>query len=144
MKTLIIFDSNFGNTKIIAETIAKELDAKAISVSDFNIKKFEGVDLFIVGSPIIGWKPTEKIIKFLTSLTTDHLKEVKIATFDTRIKLFIHGNAAKKISNWLKKLGAKTIIEPQGFFVKSMRGPLFEEEIKKATMWAKTIKSKYE
>jgi flavorubredoxin len=56
MKSLVIFDTNFGNTKIIAETIAKELDndAKAISVSDFNVGELEGIDLLVVGSPVIG------------------------------------------------------------------------------------------
>lgn len=47
MKALVIFDSNFGNTKIIAETVAKELgnDIRAISVAGFNDNELEGVEL---------------------------------------------------------------------------------------------------
>jgi len=142
MITLVIFDSNFGNTKIIAEIIAKVLDAKAVPVSNFNSNEIEGIDLLIVGSPIIAWKPSEKMIKFLESLTNGQLRGIKATTFDTRVKLFIHGDAAKKIANHLERAGAKIIVEPQGFFVKGREGPLFEDEIEKATKWAETIKSK--
>src|SRR5665647_580576 len=94
MKAVVVFDSNLGNTKKIAETLAKELgeDTKAIAVSDFNIKDLKGIDLIIAGSPIIGWKPTEKMDKFLSDLDKDQLKGIKAASFDTRVKLFIHGD----------------------------------------------------
>lgn len=142
METLVIFDSNFGNTKKVAEVIASELDAKAISVSDFNEEELEGVNLLIVGSPINAWRPTEKINKFLSGLAKEELKDIKVAGFDTRAKIFISGDAAKKIVKKLEEAGAKSITEPQGFYVKGKEGPLFEGEIEKAKKWAKEIKSK--
>jgi len=144
MKTLVIFDSNFGNTKIIAETIAKELPAKAIAVSEFDTKELEGIDLFVVGSPINAWRPSEKMITFLAGLVKGQLKGVKAAAFDTRVKIFIHGDAAKKIANYLKGAGAEIIVEPEAFFVKGKEGPLLDGEIEKAKEWARTIKSKKE
>lgn len=145
MKALVIFDSNLGNTKMIAEIIAKELgkDTKIVSVSDFNMKELEGVDLLVAGSPIIGWKPSEKMEGFLTSLSKGQLKDVKAVTFDTRVKIF-HGDAAKKISQKLVEAGAEIVGKPQAFFVKGKDGPLFEGEIEKATKWAKSIKIKIE
>ena len=145
MKALVIFDSYFGNTKMIAETIAKELgkDTKAISVSDFNMKELEGVDLLVAGSPIIGWKPSEKMGKFLASLGREQLKGLKAATFDTRVKIF-HGDAAKKISQKLIEAGAEIVGKPQVFFVRGKEGPLIDGEIEKATKWAKSIKIKTE
>ena len=73
MKALVIFDTGFGNTKMIAKTIARELgnDTKTISVTDFNNNELEGIDLLVVGSPIIGWKPSERMGKFLASLNKD-------------------------------------------------------------------------
>lgn len=114
MKALVIFDSNFGNTKIIAETISRELgkDVKVLSVSDFNIKELEGIELLVVGSPIIAWRPSEKMGKFLAGLSSGQLKGLKAATFDTRVKLFISGNASKKIAKELKRAGAEIIVEP--------------------------------
>ncbi|MHB1377912.1 MAG: flavodoxin family protein [Candidatus Humimicrobiaceae bacterium] len=145
MKALVVFDSNLGNTKMIAETIAKELgkDTKIVSVSDFNIKELEEVDLLVAGSPIIGWKPSEKMGNFLTSLGREQLKGLKAATFDTRVKIF-HGDAAKKISQKLIEAGAEIVGKPQAFFVKGKEGPLVDGEIEKATKWAKSIKIKTE
>lgn len=143
MKALAIFDTSFGNTKIIAETIARELgnDIKAISVTDFNNNELEGTDLLVVGSPIIGWKPSERMGNFLASLSKDQLKGIKAATFDTRVKIFFHGDAAKKIAQKLKEAGAEIIVKPQAFFVKGKEGPLIDGEIEKAIEWAKTIKT---
>jgi flavodoxin len=144
MKALVIFDTSFGNTKIIAETVARELgnDTKAISVSDFNNNELEGTDLLVVGSPIIGWKPSERMGSFLASLSKDQLKGFKVATFDTRVKIFFHGDVAKKIAQTLKEAGAEIIVEPQAFLVKGKEGPLIDGEIEKAIEWAKTIKTR--
>jgi flavodoxin len=143
MKALVIFDTSFGNTKIIAETIARELgnDTKAVLVSDFDINELGGIDLLVVGSPIIGWKPSERMDKFLASLSKDQLKGIKAATFDTRVKIFFHGDAAKKIAQALKKAGAEIIVSPQAFLVQGKEGPLIDGEIEKAKEWANTIKT---
>jgi len=84
MKTLVIFDSIFGNTKIIAETVANELGASAIQVPSDIDSALEDVDLLIVGSPINGWRPSEKMLEFLGKLQSGQLKDVKATTFDTR------------------------------------------------------------
>ncbi|MBI5538668.1 MAG: flavodoxin domain-containing protein [Bacteroidia bacterium] len=141
MKSLVIYDSNFGNTKIIAEVISKGFGENAIciSVNEFSPKYLEGVKLIIVGSPIIGWQPTERMMAFLNYFNPNELKEIKAATFDTRVKLFIHGDAAKKIALKLKELGAEMIAEPQPFYVKGKEGPLFDGEVEKATDWVKTL-----
>ena len=146
MKAVVVFDSNQGNTRKIAETLAKELGegTKAISVSDFNIKDLNGIDLIIAGSPIIGWKPTEKMDKFLSDLDKDQLKGIKAASFDTRVKLFIHGDAMEKISDKLKNAGSEIIIKPQAFIVQGKETVLADGEIEKAVKWAKSIKTKFE
>jgi flavodoxin len=140
MNSLVIFDSNFGNTKIIGEAIAKELSAKAISVSEFDVTELEGIDLLVVGCPINAWRPSPRMMKFLAYLAEGQLKGVKAAAFDTRVNLFIHGDAAKKIAAELKRAGAEIIADPMAFYVKGKKGPLFEGETEKAVEWAKLIK----
>jgi flavodoxin len=142
MKSLIIFDSTFGNTKIIAQTIAEELgkEVKMVFVSDFKEKDLEGIDLVVVGSPIIGWRPSPNMGTFLSRLDTETLKGVKAAAFDTRVKVWFSGDAGKKIASSLEKAGAKIITEPKPFFVEGKEGPLLEGEVEKAKEWAKTIK----
>jgi flavodoxin len=142
METIVLYDSNFGNTKLIAEIVAHELgkDAKAVFISDFNKKDLARIKLLIAGSPINGWKPSPRMGTFLDNLENDELQGIKAASFDTRIDLFIHGDATKKISAKLQAAGAKIISEPQAFFVKGKEGPLSDGELERAREWAKTIK----
>ena len=143
MTTLIIYDSNYGNTKKIAETIAKDLgenQSKVVSITELNNSDLTGIELLIVGSPINGWRPTQKIQKFLNSLKKNQLTGISAASFDTRIDIFFHGDAAKKISRQLEEAGAGIIVKPEGFFVKKGEGPLKEGEIDRAKVWAGAIR----
>ncbi len=146
MKSLVLFDSYFGNTQKIAEVIAKELGetSRAIRVSDFDKKDLENIDLLVLGSPIRGWQPSEGTNALLNSMGKDELVGVKATTFDTRVKLFIHGDAKDKMAKILAAAGAEIITEPMPFYV---AGPqqdphLLDGEIEKAKNWAKLIKDK--
>lgn len=144
MKALIIFDSNYGNTKLIADYIAKQLgnDTLSVSVKDIKEHYLDGINLLIVGSPINGWRPTQKIFEFLDHLDPVKMKGIKSGAFDTRLKLFISGNAAKKIAKALQNSGANVIVPPIGFYVKGSEGPLLEGEMKRVEEWVKLIRSK--
>jgi flavodoxin len=143
MKALVIYDSIYGNTKKIAETVASELDkgVKTVTVSDFSKKDLTGIDLLVVGSPILGWKPSEKTGKLLSGLKNRELKGIKAAAFDTRVRLFIHGDAAKKIAKSLRQAGAEIVAEPCGFIVEGSEGPLANDAVAKAKEWAASIKA---
>jgi flavodoxin len=147
MKAIVIFDSHYGNTKLVAATIANKLgdNVPHISVKDLKPSDIDEFDLLVVGSPIIGWKPTEKITKFLISLDSDNsakLKTMNAAAFDTRVKTFIGGNAANKMAKTLQNFGAKLIVPPMGFYVKEKQAILLDGELEKAENWAKSITSK--
>ena len=145
MKALVIYDSNFGNTKRIAETIAEKLGegVRVLQVSDFSKKEIEGNELLVVGSPVNGWRPTEKINKFLEGFSNGQLEGIKAAAFDTKFKNPIAGNASKRISKSLKEAGAEIVAKPQSFFVKGSKGPLTDGEIEKAAKWAASITNRY-
>ena len=64
------------------------------------------------------------------------------AAFDTRVGMFIHGDAAKKITQALKAGGADIIAEPMPFYVKGSEGPLRDGEIEKAESWAHSLLNK--
>ncbi len=139
MKALVLYDSFFGNTKLVAEIIARELDCKAVKVDEFNRDMLKGLQLLVVGSPIRGWRPSPLTQEFLNALPQDSLKGIKAASFDTRMRIFIHGDATKQISSGLKKAGAEIIVEPKWFDVKSKEGPLFAEEAANAKAWALSL-----
>jgi flavodoxin len=142
MKAHILYDSAYGNTRQIAETIAatlKALHAKAVPVGDFDPGSLATGDLLIVGSPINGWQPTARITELLKTLKGRGLDGVKAAAFDTRVKLFIHGDAAKKMTSLLKKGGALIVSTPMPFYVEGSEGPLRSGETQKAAAWAQSI-----
>jgi flavodoxin len=142
MKAHILYDSAYGNTRQIAEVIAsglKSLHAKTIPVTDFNPASLAAGDLLIVGSPINGWQPTRKVTELLKSFKGGGLEGIKAAAFDTRVKLFIHGDAARKMTSLLKKAGALIVTKPMPFYVKGSEGPLHSGETQKAAAWAQTL-----
>ena len=144
MKTLVIYDSNFGNTKLVADEVAKNIggDYKVVSTKEFSPTDLIGIDLLIFGSPITGWRPSEATQALLDAIKDKITKGLRFTTFDTRVKLFIHGDAKERMAHILTEDGAKLIFEPQAFFVKGKEGPLFEGELEKAANWAKLIKAK--
>jgi flavodoxin len=144
MKALVIFDTNYGNTKLVADIIAGELGegARSVSTKDLMEPDLVGIDVLVVGSPIIGWRPSDRMGKFLRSLGRGRLKGLKAAAFDTRVKMFISGDAAKKISRALNNVGAEIIVRPQAFYVRGKAGPLLDGEIERAKDWARSIRTK--
>lgn len=141
MKSLVLYDSNFGNTQKIAEIIAVFIGGKAVSIKEFTSKELEGVHLLVVGSPINAWRPTVGITAFLYNLKPLQLKRISVAAFDTRVKSFLSGNAAKRIAKALSAAGGDLITPPLGFYVKKNEGPLLEGEIEKAESWATHLKT---
>jgi len=157
MKTLVVYDSFFGNTEKIAQAIGKALgsveDAKVLRVGDVETEQLTGVDLLIVGSPTRAFRPSPAITGFLKSISRDSLQSAKVAAFDTRVTeeeiakgpwilrkmVKIFGYAAKPIADRLVKKGGKLIAPPEGFFVEGNEGPLSEGELKRAEEWAESI-----
>jgi flavodoxin len=157
MKALIIYDSVFGNTGKVAQSISDGVSEgnqdqfQALQVGDAKLEHIQGLDLLIVGSPTRSFRPTPAITKFLKSLSRNHLSGIKVAAFDTRIWLdtidssalrFIvdkGGYAASTIAKALQKKGGNLVSNPEGFLVTGEQGPLKEGELKRAEDWAKRI-----
>ena len=87
MKTIVIFDSVYGNTKAIAEAIGQGItgDVKVINVKDADISDLKNLDLLIVGTPTHGGRPSKATKAFLESIPNNALKNIHIAAFDTGI-----------------------------------------------------------
>ncbi len=144
MKALIVYDSVYGNTEKIARAIGNAVagDVKVLHVGEVNPSELKTIDLFIVGSPTQGGRPTRAIRDFLNKVPKLSLKGIKVAAFDTRIStklVGVFGYAAGRIVNNLKGKGGTLIASPEGFFVKSTKGPQKEGELERATAWAKAI-----
>ena len=148
MKTLVIYDSVFGNTEKVAQSVAAALQTTALPVSQVTAEQVREQDVLVVGSPTRGFRPTEGISKFIEALPKNHLANVRVAAFDTRIVLetinskalrFLvdkGGYAASTIAKMLQNKGGKLVLAPEGFFVTGEQGPLKDGELQRATEWA--------
>ncbi|TFC41858.1 flavodoxin family protein [Cryobacterium sp. TMT1-21] len=143
MSTLVVYDSNFGNTQVIAEAIAAELgeDTRAVPVAGLGLDSLTGVELLVVGGPVNGWRPSPRMQTFLAQFSHGTLRGVRAAAFDTRLRLFIHGDAAGKMAHALERAGAHIVARPVGFVVEGTHGPLAAGELEKAVAWAGSIVS---
>lgn len=152
MKTLLLYDSMYGNTGKIAITIAETLtgDVKIRYVGNVDPKELKSVNLLIVGSPVHGGQPTKAISECIIQLPDNYLKGIKIAVFDTRFGSKDHGvgirvlmsiirYAAEKLAKTIEGKGGKLIIKPEGFIVTQKNGPLKKGEVKRAQEWARAV-----
>jgi len=152
MKTLVVYDSVYGNCEKVANAIGKAIssEAKVIRASEANSTVLGNFELLIVGSPTHGGRPMESVKAFLENIPADVFKGKKAVAFDTRfsvksqgafLKLLVKvlGHASSKISKALDKKGAKIIAEPHGFSVTGKEGPLEKGELERAQEWAKTL-----
>jgi flavodoxin len=150
MKTLVVYDSLYGNTEKIAKAIADTVGGEAKSAGKFDLSELEGLDLLIVGSPTHGGRPSPGMTEFLNKIPSNSLKGVKVAAFDTRFAKSEHGVglrllmtvinfAAPRIAKALETKGGTLAAEPEGFIVEGKKGPLKEGELPRATTWAKGI-----
>ena len=161
MKTLILYDSIFGNTQQIAQAMGRSFDAAedvvTLRVSEVKLEQLMGLGLLIVGSPTRAFKPTPAVSSFLKRLPAGSNNGIKVAAFDTRISVNetpsrvrvilgllvkIFGYAAKPIADGLTKKGGELVLPPEGFYVKDSEGPLQEGEPERAANWAKAIQKK--
>ena len=144
MKTLIVYDSLYGNTERIAKAIGETItgEVEVLRVGEVDSSQLRTFDLLIVGSPTHGGRPTEAIQEFLSRVPEPALQGANVAAFDTRFStklVRIFGYAAPRIADRLRKRGGTLLVSPEGFFVRGTEGPLKEGEVERAAGWAKGI-----
>lgn len=149
MSKLVVYDSVFGNTKKIAQTIA---DALGDGVTLTHVEEAaldETYDLIVVGSPTRAFQPTKPIKDFVKRLKKDQVAQ--LAFFDTRIDIeTVDSKMLKRMVKWfgysndtLEKIAAKKGIachpDSGAFYVLDSEGPLADDAIQDATTWAQSI-----
>jgi flavodoxin len=143
MKALVVFDSTWGNTEKIAQAVASGIGAgaRACRVGEADAQGYGSVDLLVLGSPILGGRPSQAMQGFINGIPRDTAKRLTVATFDTRLlmrfaKLF--GFAAVRMADQLKEKGS-ALKSSEGFFVQGRSGPLADGELDRAAQWGRTL-----
>jgi flavodoxin len=146
MNALVVYDSKFGNTELIARAIGSALrDHAAVEVLPFaQVERIpEGLDLLVVGGPTHAHGVDPALKSFLDGLPSEEIKGVGAAAFDTRFRMpvLIYGTAARGIAKRLDRKGAWLVVAPESFFVEHGEGPLAEGEVERAEEWARQLAS---
>ena len=151
MNTLVVYDSQYGNTAHIAQAIADTLRAfgqvQAVRVDLAHPVSFQGVDLLILGSPTQGFRPTLATQFLLGNLSSQALRGLAVACFDTRFRGALwKSSAAPRMARQLRMMGVESLVSPESFFVKAMKkeGPLLAGEVERAASWARMLFNKLE
>ena len=164
MKALVIYESMFGNTQTIAESIAKGL-AESMSVEILEVSAaptvVKDIDLLVIGGPThqfgmskpqsreAAFKETDKplisesigIREWIKAVRFDS-PDIACATFDTKVdKPPLPGAASKKAEKKLRKKGVRIVLEAETFDVDGMTGPLLDGEAERAHVWGETLAS---
>ena len=146
MNASVVYFSNFGNTKLIADTIAKELQkvgqVRLIPMQEFTPASIEGTDLVVMGVPTHVMNLPKAVRPILEGLPKRMLTGVKVAAYDTSYAMSWFLNlftASKRLLPKLRQLGGQKVANPEIFVVSGREGPLVEGELERAKDWARLI-----
>jgi hypothetical protein len=162
MKARVVFESMFGNTKLIAEAIAAGLsthmEVELIEVGEATAGD-PNVDLLVVGGPTHAFGMSrENTRRSAAEMTDKPLVSQRIgirewldrlgpasgaqsaATFDTKIdKPWLPGSASAKAQRKLRGLGFALPVAPESFLVEGGVGPLLAGEGERAHRWGEAL-----
>jgi flavodoxin len=145
MKTLVVYDSQYGNTEKIARAIGASLtgEVKVLRSNEVNIAELNSYDLIIAGAPTQAGRPMLPMQEFFKKIPDGALSGKKVAAFDTRLTAAftkIFGYAAGKIEAGLKAKGGNAVAPAEWFYVGGGKVPQLKEgEPERAAAWAKTL-----
>ena len=154
MKTLVVYDSAYGNTAKVAGAMCESLKVfgatMSLLVSEVKPIDLDQLDVLFIGSPTQGGRATESIMGFIDELPDNVVNNTSLAVFDTRLEaseqkkvlqflMRVIGYAAPKMAVALRRKGSKVLSDPQGFVVQDKEGPLRKGELEEAKAWAREI-----
>jgi len=150
MKGIVVYDTSYGNTKKIAETIAETLKESGIEVDLFHhkdVKKLSAKDynFLVLGSPTKFGTMSFAIRGFLGKVKTEEWMNKPFAAFDTENPENVEkkqGSAAEKIAEKLKEKKMNQLTPVLKALVFDMKGPLKEGEIERTREYARSLAAK--
>jgi flavodoxin len=142
---LVVYDTTFGNTKLLAEEIAAGIqDAGEIICVIKHHKKLNGCDIrrfdaFLFGGPIHAAMATRGIKSVIKKAAKAGLDGKIVSTFDTHMGH--EGRGVTNMEKLLTKVAPNAYLITPGFSaaVEGFRGPLSKAEIPKAREFGKAL-----
>jgi hypothetical protein len=164
MRALVVYESLFGNTRLVAEAVGEGLS----STSDVEVVEvgaapttLDGVDLVVVGGPTHAFGMSRRrtredgkrqgeqaghvivsqgigVREWLESLSP--AAGTAAVAFDTRVdRPRVPGSAAAGIAKRLRSRGFPLVARPETFWVTGTMGPLRQGEADRAHRWGEQL-----
>ncbi|MFC6084188.1 flavodoxin family protein [Sphaerisporangium aureirubrum] len=161
MRALVVYESMFGNTKKIAEEVARGLMSRmpveVLEVGSAPHELPDDVTLLVVGGPthVLGMSRAstrksaedqaegglvshgEGIREWLETLRVN--APIAATAFDTKIRSHFSGSAAKGAYKALRRHRLHVAGRPMSFYVTGNKGPLEESESLRAHQWGESL-----
>jgi Flavodoxin len=165
MKALVVYESMYGNTAVIAEAVTRALgehglDVAVAPVTSTSPGEVIEAGLLVVGGPTHAHGMSREATRRTAASDEENVNpdptvspglrewidrlplgtEKLAAAFDTRIDkpVFLTGSAAKGIAKRLERHGYRLVAGPRSFFV-TTQNHLAEGEIDGAVAWGEEL-----
>ncbi|WP_163507162.1 flavodoxin family protein [Fodinicola acaciae] len=166
MRALVVYESMFGNTQVVAKAIAaglsRHLDVDTVEVGAAPTRLPSDLDLLVVGGPTHAFglsrastrrdaaRQADRPLVSAGIGLRDWLAKLELsgghtvaATFDTRVQ-HVPGSAANAAARRLERHGILPIAVPTSFFVKGTPGPLEDGELMRAREWGSMLGTRFQ
>jgi hypothetical protein len=135
LRALLVYESMFGNTELVASAVATGLRREGVEVTTFEVNDAPAHDAARQGAePARAETGLREWID--TMSTTDH--GIRLAAcFDTRVTKVrrLPKAASTRAAHLLRRHGATLVDRPSGFLVHDTQGPLEPDELARAEDW---------
>ena len=169
MKTVVAYESMYGNTRQVAEAIAQGIEAlgdvQVVSVHEGGEDVAADADVLVVGGPTHMHGMTTSMSRKAAAQAAEEDEDTDLephaadgpglrewlagrsgngkraAAFDTRIEksAVVTGAASRGIAKRLRRRGFDVVADPESFFVEDSEGPLADGELDRARAWGASL-----
>lgn len=158
MKTLIVYESAWGNTKAVADAVAAGFSSddppQVVGVDAAPPLQGLEVDLLVIGAPThafgmsrVGTREDAHLRggEMLPMGMRDWIgaaenSSLAVAAFDTHIRHpNMPGAASRSAAKKLRRLGCTLVVDPESFYVDGYEGPLLLGELERARSWGSEL-----
>ena len=151
-KGIVVYDTSYGNTKKIAETITETLKESGIEVDLFDVKDVKKLsakdyNFLVLGSPTRFGTMSFAVRGFLGKVKSEEWMNKPFAAFDTENPENIERariekkewSAAEKIAAKLRDKKMNQLLPVLKALVLGQKGPLVEDEIERTKEYANNL-----
>jgi flavodoxin len=156
MRGVVVYDTHYGNTKIVAQAIAEQLKVEGHEVELMSVRDHHPepprADFMFLGSPVRMGAVSGQVKRYVSKLPEDVWRDKPIVVFTTTLKLPEDATdeqkrnqdkwdwgAGRKLRDLAKSRGLNALEKHLWVEVQGLKGPLVETGVKSAKQFTSDI-----